>query len=66
MTDLSDFLTEQKDKQAVEELCHRYGAAFVIEAARAWVIAKERAASEEHRRWRDEMMRADKATGATA
>lgn len=61
--DLSDLLKASEAAQRINEMCRSCGAAFVIDTARAWVIAKERAAAEEHRRWREQMLAAEKAAG---
>lgn len=61
--ELARLFSEDGGKGEIESLCKRYGASFVIDTARAWVAAKEKAASEEHARWRAAMIAADKAAG---
>lgn len=61
MSDLNKFFAQQEARQQVEELCNREGAAFVIDAARAYVARREQAAAEAHAKWRDEMIHATEA-----
>lgn len=63
MDSLKVLMTRQTNANEVEELCRRMGASFVIAAARAFVERKERAAAEEHARWRDEMIKATERAG---
>lgn len=57
MSDFKAMLDKQRDASEVDEMCRRLGAAFVIDAARAFVERKERQAAQEHARWREEMVR---------
>lgn len=62
---LKDLLQGEQNKGEVAELCHRFGAAFVIDTARAYIAANERKAAQEHARWRAEMERTVAPKGKT-
>lgn len=57
MADLPSWWVRQQNAAAVEELCRSFGAAFVIDSAKAFVERKEREAAREHAKWRDEMVK---------
>lgn len=62
---LKDLMQGEQNKAEVTELCRRFGAAFVIGTARAYIAANERKAAQEHARWRAEMERTQTPKGLT-